>query len=296
MLAHDLGDAVFRRLILGLEYKGENPRFWGLIENTGRRTALENFFDQNHDSIRQARASHEATLVQDNLIGDANPALRDHFLLFEREYEEQAAKNGDEAACVWATKLLGGLTEQEAAALAERAFDEETRMPLRSKIEIAGSLASHITPAHIDLGIAVRPQMVSLVGQLRQMGFEVFLASASNHYAVQVAAKRFGIDSTNAFGIRLKSVNGLLVDELDDKGPVPWGPGKVEVIPGQFKAKVRLVAGDSLGDVQMLQGASEGDGAALVLDRGAIPQKYTKTWIMQPAAALDRRAGAGRFE
>jgi len=97
------------------------------------------------------------------------------------------------------------------------------------------------------------PGMVSFVDQLRTLGYQICVISASNEISARLAAwKFFSIPPSYVHGIRQGEQSGILTIEL--RQPLPIGRGKVEVYRKFVGAIDPLVsAGDSIFDVPLLQ-------------------------------------------
>ena len=97
------------------------------------------------------------------------------------------------------------------------------------------------------------PVMLHVVGQLRSLGYQICVISASNEISARMVAwKLFNIPPFYVYGIRQQLQNGILTDDLLE--PIPIDSGKVEVYR-KFMGSVDpvITAGDSVLDIPMLQ-------------------------------------------
>jgi phosphoserine phosphatase len=285
LLQNDLGDAVMRKLVLSLAYRGDKPEFWSLIADTKRRDKLRAFYERHNEELRRSPPSVDAALSQSQFA-----ELKAHFVLFQHEYEERLKRN-ERKGCEWAAQLLMGLSEQQVTELTDRTWREELATPVTTvQLTDSQALDSSVKPLDIHLGIRVRPQLVELISQLRQRNIGVYIASATNQLSVRYAAAKVGIEPANAHGIEVTvDVNtGALSSSIVQ--PSTYGPGKITAIP-EFERKAWLVVGDSVGDLQMLRRSNK---IALVLDHGRISEPHGSAkeprWLLQPSSELDAAA------
>lgn len=107
----------------------------------------------------------------------------------------------------------------------------------------------------------------STMRALRAAGIDVYVISASPQLVTQEAANIFGlgnmVPSTNVYGVRFKTSDGLFTPELQDDYPITWGPGKGVIVDNFLKPKHNGSApvygsGDSDGDCEMLDTVRDG--------------------------------------
>jgi phosphoserine phosphatase len=159
--------------------------------------------------------------------------------------------------------LLGGLSESDVESLTEEVIAEQARRPE---------------------GVHVYAEMKDLIRRLQDLGWSVWIVSASNEYSVRTVASKLGIPANRVVGGRLLPApgdSGRLGFEL--AGPLPYRIEKERVLTAR-KIEPSLVAGDSMGDFEMLRASR---GISLVIDHGEIPRKDAgPSWIFQPQARL----------
>lgn len=100
------------------------------------------------------------------------------------------------------------------------------------------------------------PEMKQLIANLKVYGFEVWIISASPEILFQrFCNEQLGIPEDRILGVRSRVTdNGILTDEL--VVPVPQELGKAEVINTFIKAKPLFAAGNSRGDMEMMNQSS----------------------------------------
>ncbi len=104
------------------------------------------------------------------------------------------------------------------------------------------------------------PVMRALISYLQSIDYKVYVISSSNHFSVQLAAKKFfNISGSNSFGIKNKIQEIKLGDvsikilNSEFEEPIPIEAGKVRVYK-KFIGSISplITAGDSLLDIPML--------------------------------------------
>lgn len=95
-----------------------------------------------------------------------------------------------------------------------------------------------------------------LIDYLHSKDVEVFVVTASVKWAVEAAAKFYGIDNDHVIGVTTKVIDGVVTADQD--GPVTWKQGKVEGIKLATGGKLPFLAsGNSTGDVYLLDSATD---------------------------------------
>lgn len=116
-----------------------------------------------------------------------------------------------------------------------------------------------------------RPRMTALVEGLRELGFETWIISASNHWTIGEAAPYAGIPVDCCHGIRTEVRRKMISDRL--VAPVTCNQGKVEAIEKYIGVRPIFAFGDSLGDYEMLRYAKYGLG---VEQYGSVKESFRK--------------------
>lgn len=169
------------------------------------------------------------------------------------EYEERVRKDRC-AGYAWAVEVMAGLREEEV---------------VRWSKAFAASWPNY------------RPQMVRLLQALEEGHVEVYIISATCEWLVRAAAGLMGIEESRVYGIRSRVQNGVLTSEV--LKPITCGPGKVEAIRKYIGQMPDIAVGDSPGDTEMLEAASQ----ALVVARRDRPSSdfvllaRSRSWPLQ---------------
>lgn len=158
------------------------------------------------------------------------------------EYEARVRKDRA-AGYAWAVELMAGLDEADV---------------IRWCRQMAAAWPNY------------RPQMRALVEGMRAAGAEVWLVSASNRWIVEAAAPRMGADPAKVIAMATEVSDGRLTDRLIP--PPICGAGKVRAIEERIGCRPGLAAGDSFGDLEMLEAAS----VRVVLGRSDRPSELPR--------------------
>jgi phosphoserine phosphatase len=94
-----------------------------------------------------------------------------------------------------------------------------------------------------------------VIEKLQQLGFEVFVITASVKWAVEPAAALLGIDRDHVLGVETKVVDGIVTDI--PVYPVTWREGKAEALLKATNGERPIYAsGNTDGDLMLLELAS----------------------------------------
>lgn len=94
-------------------------------------------------------------------------------------------------------------------------------------------------------------EMKELIANLKEYDFEIWIITASPEFLYQkFLSFELGISETHIIGVKSTVVDGKLTDEIIP--PIPQDDGKANVIPTFIKTSPLLVAGNSRGDLNML--------------------------------------------
>ena len=94
-----------------------------------------------------------------------------------------------------------------------------------------------------------------IISSLKGWGVEIFIVTASVKWAVEGAAKLYGIDADHVVGVTTRVESGKITATQD--GPVTWKEGKVEGLLNFTNNKAPFFsAGNSSGDIYLLNCAT----------------------------------------
>ncbi len=93
-----------------------------------------------------------------------------------------------------------------------------------------------------------------LITFLKDQGVDVYVVTASTKWSVEPAALFHDIPFEKVLGVQTKIIDGIITDEQD--GPVTWHEGKAKKIVEVAGAAPFLAAGNSSGDLALLESAT----------------------------------------
>ncbi len=187
-----------------------------------------------------------------NLLGDKEDGAHYHERVFHA-YHALSREGRYKVASMLCARMFSGFTPGEAEAVTLAAITEEGSR-IGSKM---------LYDVHIERGLAVRPQILSLMQYLTSKRVLLWIVSAGAEPAARAAMRHFGIEG-RLVGVRSALKNGMFTSEL--KIPLPIIEGKVECVKKFIDQKNAplLAAGDSMNDLPLLEMAA----IKVVVDRG----------------------------
>lgn len=222
--------------------------------------------------------SHDYTYLHSNYIGfnsggvksleqiQLTDAYLDFIVKLRFLYSHIYDTFGASSCYRWITYLFTGMTPQEVQSLAKKSFDYWLST---DKFEVATrtSPLSHPGDAGVvtisyKSGLALVQEMQDLYKTLMANGIDVYVCSASFRDVVLalICDDKYGYccEPDKVYGMRLETdIHGIFINKFDENFPETHGNGKVDTIntyirPRQGNADPILVAGDSIGDLEML--------------------------------------------
>jgi phosphoserine phosphatase len=268
LICNDIGEAMLRYMVTRRRFHADRG-FWQLIPDRMGRDAIQAAFS--------AVAGRSDAEVKDTA------AFRRFRSGLINAYELLREQEGNEAAYLFAARLLRGLHEKSVQELVEDVLDYELDRPLGQE-EIAGGppFPGLLVPA----GIRVYRDMLNLIDALDQQGFQTWIVTSSNAYVVRGLARRIGFPEERVLGIELSSQSGMLTDRVVD--PAPIGEGKLEVFLDTVGRSPVLAIGDSMNDFDLLENC---EGLSIAVDRGdndeLIERAQENGWKIQGTLSVD---------
>ncbi len=114
----------------------------------------------------------------------------------------------------------------------------------------------------------------ALIEELQRRGVEVYLVSASSPWLIEESAKRLGVPAGRVIAMTAEvDASGRLTRELTP--PLPWKEGKVDAIRARgltARGPIILAAGDSAGDLRMLELPAASGGLSLAVNPQQTPR------------------------
>src|SRR3989344_2389097 len=192
------------------------------------------------DAIFAYLSGHE--LLRDRgLLGEIDTSPTYHERVYHINFAILEAGKS-KASYVLNARLFSRFTPGEAEAIALAAITEEG-VRLGSKM-----LYGH----HIERGLALRRNVLTIMNYLRARGVEIWISSATAEPAIRAAMRHFGIEG-NLVASRSVMQDGVYTSELVE--PLSMFEGKLDCIKKFIDAEQAplLVAGDSPNDLPMLE-------------------------------------------
>ncbi len=91
-----------------------------------------------------------------------------------------------------------------------------------------------------------------LIAELLKRNIQVFVVSASTHWAVESAMSIVGLAPESAVGVKTKVVNGLVTKQQE--GPITWREGKRTALLEKTNGVLPILcSGNSSGDLHLLE-------------------------------------------
>lgn len=273
LICGDIGELFSHYLIDELAYRYDLDGFWRLIDEADGREYIRELTDR--------------VLALDPDARPKSPAYRQYLAEMGAVYGRKYAREGKAACYRWAVRLHVGMRPEQIRELTLRAVDRELARPLG----VEERRTRRGETVRIRRGIRRHTQMYELVRALDDVGFDVWVVSATNEWSVQAFAERaFGVPSQRVLGNRVVADDdGVLTDRTRD--PVLFGQGKVDIIEEKIGRAPALVFGDSDTDLEMLQAATH---LAVLIDRGEqvmLDAAAEYDWAVQPQEAFDHERG-----
>src|SRR5581483_1484946 len=268
----DTADMVFHQLCRDLAFRFEAPGFIQWIEELPVPTRILECYE-----FYRARPSHEN-----------RPALR---FEFERTRWTLHNSEDDNQAWAWDSGAFVGWKPSEVREYTRRTIARELVQPLRTEwLEFKGGETSDVSsrisrgigivrshlvapnvdpipmvrrgasddaspPLHLEIsrGLRLRPEMHELVYEMRHVGWQVYIITASPQWEIEAFAERYFIPSHHVIGMRRSVVNGRIMAQIEPT--VSWGDGKLDAYQ-MFVTRERppnFATGDSIGDWKLLE-------------------------------------------
>ncbi|MGH9868946.1 MAG: HAD family hydrolase [Candidatus Polarisedimenticolia bacterium] len=105
-----------------------------------------------------------------------------------------------------------------------------------------------------ELSDSLGGEASNLMDHLRRLGFQILVVSGSPRWVVEVAVQPFGVPPSEVLAGQVAVVNSVLSDGVIE--PLPHGKGKIQAILRRYGRVPIVAAGNGLGDLAMLEGAS----------------------------------------
>lgn len=146
-----------------------------------------------------------------------------------KHYRKLLAEHTDGRGYLWLAQINAGRSLEQVRLWAKECFDRADSFPF----------------------FEAQKEIISV---LLEENVAIYVVSASVKWAVEPAARYFGIPEQNVLGVETQIENGLVTDR--QKGPITWKQGKVEAIKAAAASQPFFCSGNSEGDLLLLEYAS----------------------------------------
>lgn len=260
-IRNDIGEALHRALAHHLAYPLSDAFFRRIPPPDGQHTLRDLW-----DTLQQLELDSEPP-------PPARTAFTQHLIAAYYRHYQRAGRG---PTYQWVTQLLAGMRERTLSAWAQDTLAYELDTPVATHtLQLEGEPT--IT---WDVGIEIYPEITRLMHAMKARGWEVWLVSASNRWAVEAVATHLDIPSKRVLAHDLEVQDGILTDTL--LTPITFRQGKVDAIQRHIGRQPVFAIGDSITDFEMLEHASH---TRILIDRGdpALRNHAIHAgWLVQP--------------
>jgi len=253
-----LGEAVFQRMVRKAAFRFNQP-FWNRIPLQYGRARI-------HAGYQGFRKMPEGMWPND-------PYFRMYRKGMLRAYRSICEEAGIPACRRWIASLLMNYSERDLRTFSRETLTEELNRPVG--YETVGDTPEDPNPERERTGIRLIPEMLELFTQLRLQGLDLWIMSTSNDWTATVFAAPLGVHTSRVVGIRVKVVDGFLMEE--PLIPTPTGSGAAEAMT-LFVGRTPVLVIASPEDEALL---GYGHGARVVIAKESLDAKKAREWRMR---------------
>lgn len=240
LIYNDLGEAVMYYLALQGMIRADRSEFWNELV---RITPLQG------GELERMRVCWQAFAAQEDEA--AYLQFVDVLLqLYERVYTDQ----GLAAAYRWTALLFAWHPVNELIKIARHVFAaEQEEQPATVRLPSGQTYR---------VGIRVYPEIHNLIQVMRQKQWSVRIVTASPRELIAAVIDHWNLPADAVLGMHLeRNETGVIQPVVRE--PLPFQQGKVDLLRTAESAELSFAAGDSPGDLTLLQTAR----TALLIDR-----------------------------
>jgi len=225
MIAGDIGEAMLYYQLEHFLFRVSPADVW---EDHPRREELHQLYQELSNTPERMRRS------SNSFIPFAEMVLARYF--------DQLAEMKTAKACADIVRLCAGFSAGEVREIARKTLELERTSPVSTRVFGRFTL---------PCGIRYIVETERALELVRRKGFEVWIVSGSNRWAVEAVFSRFNIPRERIIGIHLTEREGKLTPEID--GPIPVLEGKLEALELVTRTLPQIVFSDSVYDVPLFQ-------------------------------------------
>jgi len=261
---HDAAAEVFYQMAVSARFK-ITPEFWRIIPVAYGRQKIF--------------AAYQQFSILPQSIWEDEPAYLQFRKQFALSYQNQCRNESWSTCRGFLAQLFAGFSPEEARQYAATVINAQLQRPLGAGTFAAGPQDQ--SPARVEEGLRVVPEVRGLVSALLQAGFDVWVVDQYPQPVLEAAAAPAGVPASRVLGIRVKVVKGVMTDDID--GDVPARGAKTAAVIAVLGRAPELVVGASSDDAALL---GYGKGVRVLIDHGdkkLDAKARKKGWIVQPA-------------
>ncbi|HVC08842.1 MAG TPA: hypothetical protein VNH15_02750 [Elusimicrobiota bacterium] len=261
---HDAAAEVFDQMVLSARFKF-GPDFWRLIPVAYGRQKI-------------FAAYQQFSILPQNIWED-EPAYLQFRKYFVQSYQNQCQDESWSKCRAYLAQLFAGFTPEEARQYAAAVINSQLERPLGREAFAAGPQDS--SPAEIQEGLRVVPEVQGLVSALLQAGFDVWVIDQDPQPVLEAETASAGVPAARVAGIRVKVVKDVMTGDI--QGDVPARGAKTAAVVAALGRAPDLVVGASSDDAALL---GYGKGVRVLIDHGdkkLDAKARRKGWLVQPA-------------
>jgi phosphoserine phosphatase len=264
----DIGELYSHYLIDEVAYRYDLDAFWELIDPRDGRDHIRGLAERLLELAPAERVS--------------SPAYREYLAEMGAVYARKYEREGASSCYEWAVRLHVGMRPDEI----RRGTVEAIWREVDADVDVERRQTSRQKVVRIARGIRIHREIRQLIAALDELGFEVWVVSATNQWTVETFAElEFGVPTQRVLGNRIAFADdGLLSSRTVE--PVLYRQGKADIIEQEIGRRPALVFGDSWTDFEMM---CQAEHLAVLIDRGRDDLRRRAGelgWAIQPQREL----------
>lgn len=245
LIVGDVGETLHYAMCEHFAYALDEDDFWSALPELVGASALRKAWqDLASTEAGRRSAAARARGLDIELIA----VFARHFVAF-----------GPQATFDWAATLFAGLRPAQLRQLAADAFERE----LSREIEVVRAQSADGIPLRMNRGIRTCAAATSMLSTMRDANADLWVVSATNRWALEAIAPRFGLRADRILANGCIETNGRITRRRD--GPTTWHDGKVAAFEARHGRAPDVVVGDSVSDAPLMRTATR---LAVLIDRG----------------------------
>lgn len=244
LVFNDQGEACMYYIIKQGMLPGERPEFWEALKKAGNLQA----------GLAQMQAWFHAFRAQDD-----EEAYQKLAVAILETYQAVYENDGMLAAYRWSAVVFAFQKVAEWEKISRYVFAEQQETQLGE--QIVGQIS-------IPRGIRIYKEIHTLIQTMQAQAWTVRIVTASPQEIIQAVISHWNLKTEQVYGMQLaRNASDEYLPRILD--PMPYQDGKIQMLYDRLgstpaEMPLRFAAGDSQGDLSLLQQA----GLGILIDRG----------------------------